>query len=1351
MSGFNYPKENSLVRRAMAFIRLSLVWPVLRKGLVIAFIALLAFSMIPGSYLDDTDFQNQYAEAQSDANPIVSQLTDTDKDGFPNTQDNCPYEYNKDQKDSDKDGKGDVCDNCPTTSNQNQQNSDQDSIGDACDNCPYKSNQTQQDSDQDGIGDACDNCPPKYNPDQKDSDKDGIGDACEVVDTDKDGIGDTQDNCPTTSNQNQQNSDQDSIGDACDNCPTTSNQNQQDSDQDSIGDACDNCPTTSNQDQKDSDKDGKGDVCDNCPTTSNQNQQNSDQDSIGDACDNCPTTSNQDQKDSDKDGKGDVCDNCPTTSNQDQKDSDNDGTGDVCEVTDTDYDGVADDEDNCPTTSNQDQQDEDEDSIGDACDNCPTTSNQDQKDSDKDGTGDACEATDTDYDGVADDEDNCPSKSNKDQQDEDEDSIGDACDNCLSKSNKDQQDEDEDGIGDTCDNCPETSNPDQEDSNENGIGDACEEMITSPVVSGTLPDLIIDQIICDEQHSLIRYIVKNAGNSVAPAGHVTRLTVDGGGTAEDVVSLSLDPGHTYAGAFYSYQWVASVGVSICADHHHAVDELDEANNCKSSQCIIREEPEETPPPTDTEPLPDLTVDPSSSMSYLADTAESFGFYYTIWNNSTVPASASWTELYINGVYAGEAQAGSLDAGEKSRERIPVYWDCTSCEWDEIQFRLDTRDEVDEEWEVNNTRTFRRMCSYLTLPEIDLAVEDIHFDHADSRIEYTLSNMGAGDSLETEAHLWVDDVMVETKSIAPLAAGDSRDEFFNHDWRCTREEDTIRVEVDAVTSVVEDCSGTDILLGEVDSRNNRAETTLDCDAPDLIIEDISVDGINVSYTITNQGRSRANASTTGLFFYESSERGMFFRGEEIASTMDSVGELASGESSTVSIEAPCTCVYPMVHIEVMADDTHFITEADEANNSNYFYWNCGVEGACDLSLERIWIEDRSRICYEIMNRGSLASDPTTTEIVLNTSCGLRGDFSQEEPALGSSESRTVCLNLTDFWPGMFDGTFCGCPTLEVEIEVAPELFADPRNPHYNNTGTAIYENDNTCADGIENNDEEGIDCGGSCPADCRDCFADAAYGMAEDYSYFCLGEASVGNRARSALTEYANCLQDPACRGTLLVTDPLMDFTTVTAADLAANSDYIMEAVAYYVDKHTTYMYDDDDCSMCDEGGGVHFEPEGAIDATNMILSSGGRSGTLGDETHVDTCPTEYCGDCEDHAILREALMRSLGISWRCAYCADHYNDYWGGGHTYNLVYYRSKWRIMDYGVLGAYFSEYWEQHNHHNVWNDQVGEYWCPDWRSDPACEYCCNTSPYGRTQNYDGGYACFPDRQSTHLVRCAP
>jgi len=74
-------------------------------------------------------------------------------------------------QDSDGDGIPDSEDNCPNTYNPNQADSDGDGVGDACD--------TGTDSDGDGIPDSEDNCPNTYNPNQADSDGDGIGDACD--------------------------------------------------------------------------------------------------------------------------------------------------------------------------------------------------------------------------------------------------------------------------------------------------------------------------------------------------------------------------------------------------------------------------------------------------------------------------------------------------------------------------------------------------------------------------------------------------------------------------------------------------------------------------------------------------------------------------------------------------------------------------------------------------------------------------------------------------------------------------------------------------------------------------------------------------------------------------------------------------------------------------------------------------------------------------------------------------------------------------------------------------------------------------------------------------------------------
>lgn len=155
-------------------------------------------------------------------------ITDRDKDGVLDTEDDCPDVPGKKIfggcPDSDNDGFVDSKDACPEVAGKINgcPDTDQDGIADNEDNCPTIKGTTANngcpdvvlDSDNDGIEDKLDACPNVA----------GAASANGCPDTDGDGVADKNDLCPTV------------IGDrSMSGCPDT--------DRDGIADAKDRCPT----------------------------------------------------------------------------------------------------------------------------------------------------------------------------------------------------------------------------------------------------------------------------------------------------------------------------------------------------------------------------------------------------------------------------------------------------------------------------------------------------------------------------------------------------------------------------------------------------------------------------------------------------------------------------------------------------------------------------------------------------------------------------------------------------------------------------------------------------------------------------------------------------------------------------------------------------------------------------------------------------------------------------------------------------------------------------------------------------------------------------------------------------
>jgi hypothetical protein len=903
------------------------------------------------------------------------------------------------------------------------------------------------------------------------------------------------------------------------------------------------------------------------------------------------------------------------------------------------------------------------------------------------------------------------------------------------------------------------------------------------------PDLVVDDIRL-QPNNFLEISVKNIGTGPLVSGWnaIGQVSIDGqiAGTFDLRNAQSETAGGIeIAGGSSSYQlpWEITVPslISCFVDSQNSINESNENNNLKEEdlspstsncasgcECLTLDDAktkgfsqycqgvevicgyadDDTPMFcwTEYQPEPDLLIR-SVRLNILGDNL--YEIEYLIINWGVGPAPSSISRLFIDDGLVSEAIVSEMASGEERYETFSWNYDFDACTApsDNIRIVADQPGLIAESYEDNNEYSLLIACespSPETLPDLQIRrvwTEDL--GGGENRIGVEVENFSTGSAATSQLGFFIDDVLVEEITVPDLDPLEFVELVLSTHYtvgNCTGDSDTLRFEVDHIGSVVES-----------NETNNEEFLEWTCGvAPlaDLIINNVwweynpaTYDYI-LNYSIQNQSLTPAGTSATKIWV------------NDVLIGISSVPALDGSEIiGMVTFPDHWEPITGENHIKICADSNNSIEEspAGEVNNCLSLNWPLP-----DLKVLRIWLEDLNVLCYEVKNEGGVVSPGTTSEVYIrgNGTCPTdTGQFMYPSlPEIAAGENEIICINLEISASTYANG--CNRSTLFVRVEADHEFYYSlPTNDDF------LIENlNNLCADGIQNQGEEGIDCGGPCPTVCQDCWARVSIGSAEDAGYFSLYSPRVFATARLALFEYANCLRDPACRSTLAVYDPNLDYSTVTANLLAGNTDYIMEAVAYYVDKYTQYMFDDD-CDICDG--------DGVMTAEDMILYSGSRYGVLTDDVPcIDpflgmpltcklwgNCEKLYCGDCEDHAVLRGALMRVLGISHTCAYAADHYNGYWGEGHTYNLVFYRSKWRIMDYGRLGSAFFHYNHSsaHSSNNVWNDHVGEYWCPDWISDPACWICCNTDPYSLTQNYADGPVCNPNSTRNYYIDCAP
>lgn len=172
----------------------------------------------------------------------------------------------------------------------------------------------------------------------------------------------------------------------------------------------------------------------------------------------------------------------------------------------------------------------------------------------------------------------------------------------------------------------------------------------------------------------------------------------------------------------------------------------------------------------------------------------------------------------------------------------------------------------------------------------------------------------------------------------------------------------------------------------------------------------------------------------------------------------------------------------------------------------------------------------------------------------------------------------------------------------------------------------------------------------------------------------LSDPVVSQAAQDAIVEFAN--------------NHGMSITDIDTAD------ELVAAVAEYVANHMSWESDGDHNPHCiNTVHQLNYQPgwDFPIPANYTIRYTGDPR---------CNCPTDYCGDCEDHAILRAALLRALGFSPSCIW--DTIDN--PVTHEYNVVVYEGAFRLMDYGPITSWLNAHtWSSHKSYYGWNENHG------------------------------------------------
>ncbi len=153
---------------------------------------------------------------------------------------------------------------------------------------------------------------------------------------------------------------------------------------------------------------------------------------------------------------------------------------------------------------------------------------------------------------------------------------------------------------------------------------------------------------------------------------------------------------------------------------------------------------------------------------------------------------------------------------------------------------------------------------------------------------------------------------------------------------------------------------------------------------------------------------------------------------------------------------------------------------------------------------------------------------------------------------------------------------------------------------------------------------------------------------------------------NALAEYADWMRTNPSEGSESADTP---------SEVQASADHLVAAVARYVHTHMDWRSDEENAAVFSANGFDPYDYWEFPQPADLTLS------ISGDPSNGNP-KDDFLGDCEDHSILRAALLRVNGFAPWAIWSVN--DDQWE--HEYNIVLYEGAFRLMDYGPIDYYLD-----------------------------------------------------------------